>query len=92
VPHVTWNRVNPPMKMSKMGATCQLRKDSKGTRVLRLVPLKGLGKVTSRYLRVSEFWSFYCLDLLKHLKREAPKRTLEIYLFKIQAAPELQRY
>jgi hypothetical protein len=79
------------MKMSKMGATCQLRKDSKGTRVLRLVSLNGLGKVVSGYLRVSEFQSFYCLDLLKHLKRGALKRPLEIYLFKTQVAPELRR-
>jgi hypothetical protein len=63
VPRVTWNHVNPSMKKSKMGATCQLRKDSKGARVLRLVLLKGLGKVMSRYLRASEFQSFDCLRL-----------------------------
>ena len=89
MPRVTWKLVNPPMKMSKTGAMCQLKTDSKSTRVLRLVPLKGLGKFTRRYLRVLEFQSFYCLDLLKHLKREYPKLSLEVYLFKIQAAPKL---
>jgi hypothetical protein len=84
--------VNPPMKISKSGATCQLRKDSKGTCVLQIMSLNGLGKVASRYLWVSYFHIFYCLDLLKHPKNEALKRPLEIYLFKIQAAPELRRY
>jgi hypothetical protein len=59
VPRVTWNRMNLQMKMSEMGAMCQLREDSKDTCVLQLASLKGLGKFESRYLRsfrVSEFF------------------------------------
>jgi hypothetical protein len=78
VPRVTWNRVNPPMKMSKMGATCQLRKDSKGTRVLRLVPLKGLGKVASRYLQVLEFLLFRLIETSEARSSEATVRDLPL--------------
>jgi hypothetical protein len=55
------------------------------------VSLDGLGKVASDYLQVSNFRSFYCLDLLKYLKRGALKRLLEIYLFKTQVDLELRR-
>jgi hypothetical protein len=50
--------MNLQMKMSEMGAMCQLREDSKGTCVLRLASLKGLGKVKSRFLQVSGFRGF----------------------------------
>jgi hypothetical protein len=73
VPCVTWNRMNLQTKMSEMGAMCQLREDSKDTHVLRLASLKGLGKVESRYLRVSGFQSFLSLRLIETPKREAPK-------------------
>jgi hypothetical protein len=81
VPRVTWNRVNPPMKMSKMGATCQLRKDSKGTRVLRLVPLKRFRKSceqTPSGFRVSEFLLLRLIETSEARSSEATVRDLPL--------------
>jgi hypothetical protein len=48
--------MNLQTKMSEMGATCQLKIDSKDTRVLRLVSFKGLGKVI---MATFKFQGFY---------------------------------
>ena len=55
--------MNIQTKMSEMGATCQLKIDSKDTRVPRLVSFKGLGKVMNEHFGVSRLLSLRLIEM-----------------------------
>ena len=55
--------MNLQMEMLEMGATCQLREDSKDTCVPRLMSFKGLGKVMNKQFRVSGLLSLRLVEI-----------------------------
>jgi hypothetical protein len=68
--------MNLQTKMSEMGTICQLREDSKETRVPRLMSFKGLGKVMNEHFWVSRILSLKFIEMPEARSSRATFRDL----------------